>query len=197
MSAPVPGSVTPAVPAPFRIRLNHDDLLAEPPRVAHGEPRCDAIIVPSHAYPERLDFVAGLAAALDCMLLVLCTQGRMPAVTAVLAGRDVCPPIAVLALPHGGGMPRDGRLPPLQLSAPAEVGARARSYRDLSLKRNTGLAVARMVGWRNVLLIDDDIRDLPAPAVRQAFGWLTSSGGPWVASWKATSFPDNSAVCHA
>jgi hypothetical protein len=197
MSALVSGRLAPAVPPPFRIRLHHDDLLAGPPPGSAGEERCDAVIVPSHAYPERLDFVVDLAASLECLLLVLCTQGRLPAVTGVLAGHDVRPPAAVLALPHGGGMPRDGGLPPLELSAPAEVGARARSYRDLSLKRNTGLAVARMAGWRNVLLVDDDIRGLPASAVRRAFGWLTAPDGPWVASWKATRFPDNSAVCHA
>jgi hypothetical protein len=153
--------------------------------------------VPNHAEPERLTFVAALASALDCPLLVLCTQGRAPAVTDVLLGGDAAPRGGLLALPHGGAMPRGGRLPELRLASAAEAGARARSYRDLSLKRNTGLAVARMAGWRNVLLIDDDIRELPAAAVRQAFGWLASSGPAWVASWKALDFPDNSAVCHA
>jgi len=180
----------------YRVRSGHDELLVIPPR-SGGTARCDAVAVVNHDRPERLAFAVALAVALDCTLLVLGTMGREPGVRLTLAELPSGPPQVLIALPHGGPPPDVGprRMP--ALLTVALPGARPTKYRDLSLKRNTGLAVARMAGWRNVLFVDDDIESLTADGVAAALSRLESGSGSRVASWKSTDFPDNSAVCHA
>jgi hypothetical protein len=65
---------------------------------------------------------------------------------------------------------------------------------DLSLKRNIGLAVARMVGWDRVLFLDDDIIDVNPSHIRAAASLLGSHD---VVGLKNVGFHDNSVVCHA
>jgi hypothetical protein len=65
---------------------------------------------------------------------------------------------------------------------------------DLSLKRNVGLLLAHLVGWRGVLFLDDDIRDLSPRTVLRAAGALRPG---WATGMIAEDFPDNSVVCHA
>jgi hypothetical protein len=65
---------------------------------------------------------------------------------------------------------------------------------DVSRKRNLALLLARTVGWRRILFLDDDIR-VPDPAdLRRAVGALDhyAAAGLYIAG-----FPDNSVVCHA
>ena len=38
---------------------------------------------------------------------------------------------------------------------------------DLSTKRNVGLILARMLGWRRIFFLDDDIRDINPADVQQ------------------------------
>ncbi|HUC24633.1 MAG TPA: hypothetical protein VMA73_18140 [Streptosporangiaceae bacterium] len=65
---------------------------------------------------------------------------------------------------------------------------------DLSMKRNVGLVLAKMMGWRRIFFLDDDIRDIAYPDLQRTVGMLSSfsAAGMWV-----TDFPDNSIVCHA
>ena len=65
---------------------------------------------------------------------------------------------------------------------------------DLSLKRNIGLAMARMLNWRRIFFLDDDIRDVRYPALQSTVNMLGSFAavGLWI-----TEYPDNSIVCHA
>ena len=65
---------------------------------------------------------------------------------------------------------------------------------DLSMKRNIGLVLARMLGWRRIFFLDDDIRDITYPDLQSTVNMLGSfsAAGLWV-----TDFPDNSIVCHA
>jgi hypothetical protein len=68
------------------------------------------------------------------------------------------------------------------------------SYGDLSLKRNLGLLIGRMAGWKTVLFLDDDIAGLSVNKVRRVVSALEHCA---VAGMPATDFPDNSVVCHA
>jgi hypothetical protein len=65
---------------------------------------------------------------------------------------------------------------------------------DLSMKRNIGLVLARMLGWRRVFFLDDDIRDIAYPNLQQTVDMLGSFSA---AGMRVTEFPDNSIVCHA
>ncbi len=65
---------------------------------------------------------------------------------------------------------------------------------DLSMKRNVGLVLARMLQWRRIFFLDDDIRDINFPDLPSTVNMLGSF--PAVGMW-VTSFPDNSIVCHA
>ena len=62
------------------------------------------------------------------------------------------------------------------------------------MKRNIGLALARMLGWQRIFFLDDDIRDIAYPDLQRTVDMLGSfsAAGMWV-----TEFPDNSIVCHA
>jgi hypothetical protein len=62
------------------------------------------------------------------------------------------------------------------------------------MKRNIGLILAKMLGWRRVFFLDDDIRDISYTDLQATVDMLGSfsAAGMWV-----TEFPDNSIVCHA
>jgi hypothetical protein len=82
-------------------------------------------------------------------------------------------------------------------------GYRTRAARehDLSVKRNIGLALARMLGWQHIFFMDDDIRGISADALRALVGLLGMDGpGGFphrTAGMTVKEFPDNSVVCHA
>ena len=65
---------------------------------------------------------------------------------------------------------------------------------DLSLKRNLGLALARLRGWKKILFVDDDIYQLRPSDISRLAGSLDRH---LVASMASRYFPDNSVVCHA
>jgi hypothetical protein len=65
---------------------------------------------------------------------------------------------------------------------------------DLSAKRNLGLVLARMVGWKRIFFLDDDIRDLRVTDLRTTVAMLDRYRS---AGMRVESFPDNSVVCHA
>jgi hypothetical protein len=65
---------------------------------------------------------------------------------------------------------------------------------DISMQRNIGLVLARMLGWKRVFFLDDDIRDIAYPDLQTTVDMLGSfqAAGMWV-----TEFPDTSIVSHA
>jgi hypothetical protein len=84
-------------------------------------------------------------------------------------------------------------------NAPGYQTRAARDH-DLSIKRNIGLALARMLGWRRIFFMDDDIRGISADTLGALTGSLgvDGPGGPYrTASMTVREFPDNSVVCHA
>lgn len=153
----------------------------------------DAIIVPASRPAAHLDHAVTLARAAGCSLLILCS-GRLSRIEAVkfLAARSYYNAVAV-DLPRGFShkLFHFPELAAIRGELPRACGFYAT---DLSMKRNIGLALARMLGWRRIFFLDDDIRDIAYPSLQRTVDMLGSfsAAGLWV-----TDFPDNSIVCHA
>ena len=134
-----------------------------------------------------------LARAARCWLVILCSQGLHGLdVKEYLAARSFRDAI-VIDLPPGYSHPLfwfSGLLE-FENQLPPECGYH---ITDLSMKRNIGLVLAKMLGWQRIFFLDDDIRDIAYPDLKRTVDMLESfsAAGLWV-----TEFPDNSIVCHA
>jgi hypothetical protein len=153
----------------------------------------DAIIVPGTRPAAYLDHAVTLARAAKCSLVILCSHyldGRE--VKEYLDARSFSGAI-VIQLPAGYAHPLfDFRgLLAIKDQLPPACGSHVT---DLSMKRNVGLVLAKMLGWRRVFFLDDDIRDISYPDLQRTVDMLRSfsAAGMWI-----TDFPDNSIVCHA
>lgn len=162
----------------------HSSLL-RPSRPGRAEP--DVIVVPAARPASNLDSAIRLGAALGVEVVVLCSrQARTDEVLRTAAEVDgarctvVDFPAAVPAVP--------------QFDTSLFGEAAISWHGDVSLKRNAALVLGRMLGWSTALFLDDDIRDLGPTQVREAVGTLRVHAAAGMAS---TSYPDNSAVCHA
>lgn len=146
----------------------------------------DAIIVPSFRPAEALDHLFALAATLGCRLLVLCS-GESRAV-------DV-----IARAPHGAAeviaidVPGLDMLPSFRTTRLID-GTHLHRPTDTSYKRNLGLLVARVAGWRRVVFMDDDIMVPEPDDLRRAAGLLDRFD---VVGMHNIGYPDNSVVCHA
>lgn len=153
----------------------------------------DAIVVPASRPAAHLDHAVTLARAADCWLLIVCS-GRLDSTEAVkfLAARSYRKAVAI-DLPHGYShkLLRFSELADIHGELPRACGLFST---DLSMKRNIGLILARMMGWQRIFFLDDDIRDIAYPSLQRTVDMLGSfsAAGLWV-----TDFPDNSIVCHA
>jgi len=153
----------------------------------------DAIVVPGSRQAAHLDHAITLAKGAGCWLLILCSkQLSSTEAREFLAARSYRKAIVI-------------DLPPAYshelLSFPELLAIRSELPRackffptDLSMKRNIALVLARMLKWRRIFFLDDDIRDINRPDLQTTVDMLGSfsAAGLWV-----TDFPDNSVVCHA
>ena len=165
---------------------NHTPLLT-PVASPGGPARVDAIVVPTIRPTPTLDSAVRLAQRVGCVLLVLCSQradrestvaaARRRGVTAYAVDVHDAPALPAFATStEFGDLPRRGRNP------------------DLSLKRNLGLAIARLVGWRRIAFLDDDIRRVRADDLAVAAAQVDDYTAVGLHN---VGFPDNSVVCHA
>lgn len=153
----------------------------------------DAIIVPASRPAVNLDHAVTLARALRCQLVVLCSrEARASEVNELLDSRNFGPAI-VVDLPHDYSHPKlNFATSMMAIMDLPEICINPNA--DLSIKRNLGLLLARMLGWQRVFFMDDDIRDLNFSDLYSAASML----GPYRAvGLRAVDFPDNSVVCHA
>jgi hypothetical protein len=164
---------------------SHHLLLERPPPATRRTP-VDGIIVPSARPGSRLRPAMTLAAGLDCPLLVLCSrQAEATDVRAAAAEFG--------ATVHAVDMRTVHALPAL-LTTALLADTPFLYPRDSPAKRNLGLAVAAMAGWRRILALDDDIEDLDAATVEYAATLLDEYD---FVGMDNVGFPDNSVVCHA
>lgn len=164
----------------------HAGLLAKP-SVAAFPAELDAIIVPTARNAATLDHAIELAAKLKCTLVALSSKwSSVREVVALAEGRTKLIAIDIERLPKGV-------IPRFQTS---EVLNRTphRPKTDLSLKRNLGLLLARLIGWERVVFLDDDIT-VPEPTDLMTAAALTDHYAG--VGLKIDGMLDNSVVCHA
>jgi hypothetical protein len=100
---------------------------------------------------------------------------------------DRCPRLLAIDVPKG-------HVHELLRFSTSALAPRQSGRRDTSHKRNLGLLLAHMVGWKRILFLDDDIT-VGAPAdVTRAAGLLDRYDSVGLS---IGGFPDNSVVCHA
>ncbi|GIE84655.1 hypothetical protein [Actinoplanes regularis] len=149
----------------------------------------DAIIVPSSRSGLLLVEAGRLAVLLDATLLVLCSKYTDPRVVIEHLARMSNLRVAAVEFPKDGA-------PGLPVLETSTVLGRSRLQRraDTSAKRNLGLVLARMSGWRNVVFLDDDITVPDAYDLERAAALLGTHDGVGL---EMGGYPDNSVVCHA
>jgi hypothetical protein len=167
---------------------------------ANGGP--DAIIVPAARSADNLKSAISLAADCGSQLVLLCSHEADPFKALRLVEESKLSPGRATVV----GLPSAYRHDLFRFESSRWIrnapGYQTRSARDhdLSVKRNIGLALARMIGWRRIFFMDDDIRRISADALGALTGLLGANGpgGPYrTAGMTVTEFPDNSVVCHA
>jgi hypothetical protein len=180
MAAAGSGLTAPAVTAePVR---SHASLLAA---VRPAAPRpVDVVAVPAYRPASALVRTHALAAGLGARLLVLCSgQADVADALADPAG----------GLTTGVDLPSGYSHPWLDFATSRATDVASARLGDLATKRNLALLIARMVGWRTVLFLDDDVT-VTCSAVRRATRLL---GRASAVGLTVTDFPDNSVVGHA
>lgn len=165
---------------------SHRHLLKEKPVALPRD--VDAIIVPTSRHPVGMRSALALANKLDCTLLALCSKYSSAEDVAALEEARGARLIAI-DVPD---VPR-GVVPQFQTDA-LLAGTRYARWTDTSFKRNLGLLIAKLVGWKRIVFLDDDIT-IPEPLdLRDAAGLTRTFAGVGL---EITGYPDNSVVCHA
>jgi hypothetical protein len=168
--------------------LLHDVSTSPTPSGRSRRTRPDAIIVPATRRASALTGLIELAADLETQLVVLCSRQATIDRVAERVGRVHGARALVVQL-DGYDLP----LPEFETSSPEFAAANGGRASDLSLKRNFGLLLARLRGWRKIVFVDDDITLRRTDLVRVAdlldrheFAGMT-----------CPDFWDNSVFCHA
>jgi hypothetical protein len=149
----------------------------------------DAIVVPTCHQASGLKYSMDLARRTGIPLIVVCSKAaRKDQVVAMAAAANVA--VFALDLPS---------VDPLGISfatsTDEEIHAASPGWtRDLSMKRNLGLVLARMLGWTKLMFLDDDIFGVRESDVEALAAALDNHS---VSALIPEEFPDNSIACHA
>lgn len=148
----------------------------------------DAIVVPTARNSASMARSIHLANKLGCPLVALCSKYSSPRHVARLAAKSGVEIIAVDIARFPNRL-----LPPLATTE-LLAGTIFERRTDTSRKRNLGLVLAHLAGWRRIVFLDDDIT-IPEPTdLLDAARLLDVYSGVGLA---IGGFPDNSVVCHA
>jgi hypothetical protein len=173
---------------------SHRHLVVLPAVRMEAPTALDAVIVPATRPNASLAHAAGVAARAGCPLVVLCSRG-ITATAAVATVRRLrrAPRVVAVDVRDADAMPgvplRTGGHPPA-----------TQGRGDASQKRNVGLLLARLLGWRSVLFLDDDVvgmDDARLSRTRELLAQETPGGLVQAVGWSFEAFADNSVVCHA
>jgi hypothetical protein len=179
-------------PTAIRQHNTHYQLVRAATPSAATQP-LDAIIVPASREAHRLDHAISLAQAMNCQLILLCSRQAKAAEVSVVLHRRRFSRATVIE------MPDDYTHRLFDFETSSWIGeelhdAGVSRDTDLSAKRNIGLALARMAGWKRVFFLDDDIAGFSAADLRRAVSMV---GRYRSVGMRVRKFPDNSVVCHA
>jgi glycosyltransferase involved in cell wall biosynthesis len=149
----------------------------------------DAILVPTYREASQLDYCIDLALRTRIPLIVVCSKevtGREVKEVTTRAGIEAFSSDLPSANPLGitFGTSSDSEL----------IAASPGWTRDLSMKRNLGLILARLLGWSRLMYLDDDIRGIAEDDVDALAAALDDHS---VSALIPKEFPDNSVACHA
>ncbi|WIX84424.1 hypothetical protein [Amycolatopsis sp. DG1A-15b] len=167
---------------------SHQDLLAHFDTEDVSGAAMDAIIVPTARPAPYLRQAIAAAKEHDAFLLFLCS--KLSTISgAILEAKSA----GVGALAIDTDLLNPGLVPEFATDQVVRF-TRFRRQTDTSFKRNLGLLIAVLAGWKRILFLDDDI-ELPNPAdLGVAAGLL---GEYPVVGLANAGMPDNSVVCHA
>lgn len=174
----------------FKHQQSHASLLRDVSKSAVPTTRSglDAIVVPA-ARASLPQHIITLSAALSVPLVVLCSrQAQVDRVTERVAATFGARAL-IIDVPKG----YPTQWSPLT-SGQDFLDVSAGRSSDLSIKRNLGLRLARLLGWKKILFVDDDIFQLRAQHIHRMAAQLDRHP---VAAMASREFPDNSVVCHA
>lgn len=174
-----------------RSRYHHEShrtlVTVVPPDPRHAK-KVDAIIVPTGRPATAMRHAIDLAAKLHCTLLALCSKLSSAEQVAQLARKRDVELVAI----DVSNLPK-GLMPRFSTDYLMENSSFDRNT-DTSLKRNVGLLISHLMGWRRVVFLDDDIFVADPQHLRIAAG-LTDIHD--VVGLNIGGYPDNSVVCHA
>jgi hypothetical protein len=165
------------------------DLSTGPPHRGRIKP-LDALIVPAGRKAERLRPVAELAASANILLVVLASRNcHIDEASGVVASIPGCRSL-IAGIPDG----YRNEILRFRTSHPSFTELTARQNSDLSLKRNLGLLLARLMRWDKIMFLDDDIYGITNGDLIKVAAQLETHQ---VTGLISRSYPDNSVVCHA
>jgi hypothetical protein len=169
---------------------SHHQLLVSS-RSSGTSDRFDAIVVPTNRPVESLTACMALARETDVPLIVICSKlvNRGEVIDMAAAGGVQAYAFDLLDSPANPLGITFATSSDEQLAAASSV-----KTRDLSPKRNLGLVIARMLGWRRLMFLDDDIYGITGRDVDALAGGLSTHG---ISVLIPDEFPDNSVACHA
>jgi hypothetical protein len=176
----------------IRHAQSHVSLLRDVPTsvVPSSRSHLDAIVVPTARPAAVLQDVIDLSALISVPLVILCSRQAQVEQVAKRVEDTFGARALIIEVREGYELPGH----PPGTSSGAILKASAGRASDVSVKRNLGLRLARMRGWKKILFLDDDIRQVRPQHVAQLASTL---GHRPVASMASRVFPDNSVVCHA
>ncbi|MDT7724788.1 MAG: hypothetical protein QOI21_1364 [Actinomycetota bacterium] len=157
-------------------------------KVAAGSSAVDAIVVAATRSAERLTVAADLGEQLDALVVVMCSRAATSGGFARLS--ESRPNLRWLAI----DLPTDYYHPLFDFQTSKADEVKAGRLGDLSTKRNLGLALAKLMRWKSVLFLDDDIEGIEPVHVARAASAL---GELRIVGLEVADYPDNSVVCHA
>jgi hypothetical protein len=151
----------------------------------------DAIVVPTHRPVARLRSCIRLARRTQTPLIVICSRAvSQDEVIELAAEVDVNVEVFAFNLPSDSPLKIE-----FATSQDAELSAVSPDrHRDLSMKRNIGLVLARLRGWTKLMFLDDDIYSVGQYHVAALAAALDDHN---VSALIPKRYPDNSVVCHA
>jgi hypothetical protein len=154
--------------------------------------RFDAIVVPTNRPVGFLEDCLDLASRTGIPLIVACSK-RVKKREVIEAAARWNAEVYAIDLPPQRVNPFD-RIPFDTSSDEDLLAFTSGRTRDLSAKRNLGLVIARICGFRRIMFLDDDIVEVSDDDVAALAAALDDHN---VSVLIPDQFPDNSVVCHA
>jgi hypothetical protein len=170
---------------------SHIDLL-ESSDHSQGRAKFDAILVPTNRRVEFLSACISLAQQTTIPLIVVCSK-RVNKWQVIEAVERENVKVFAVDLPEYPANPLVGT----SFGTSTEedlLAASSGKTRDLSTKRNLGLVIAKMLGWRRLMFLDDDIYGIAKEDVEALAAALNNHN---VSALIPKYYPDNSVACHA